>query len=289
MSRKGCGCGQGATSKDNTPTTSTSAAICIVWETSTNPGHTSKPVKWLADHLVDCIVLFSENKSIPWLEGRALGKMKVEICTVITKVIFKDNSDWAETFRDHPTKFSKGIQDRLGTLKKSYRKQAVKFTQTGNRVRLDAEEAVETEFLWYSNLHSLWRGIPSYTPKVIVDSTPGASRGMQVLALVQPKSAPSVTTASDAPTATPTTSQGVPPPPSVPPSASPLPAPLLSHPPSLSHHVHPSSHHRHPPQWAKTRESSTLSHSHGTMLTLIPLLIIYGFANETTALLMKQP
>ncbi|KIK83853.1 hypothetical protein PAXRUDRAFT_152985 [Paxillus rubicundulus Ve08.2h10] len=124
----------------------------------TNPGHTSELVKWLINHPVDCIVLFSENKSAPQLEGRALGKMKVEICMDIAKVIFKDNGDWAETFKDHPA---------VGNLKKSYCKQAVKFTQTGNGVMLDAEghtnllQAVEKEFPWYSDLHRLWRGIVS--------------------------------------------------------------------------------------------------------------------------------
>ncbi|KIK74011.1 hypothetical protein PAXRUDRAFT_176915, partial [Paxillus rubicundulus Ve08.2h10] len=220
------------TLKDDTPTASTSVAICVIWEMPTNPGHTSKLVKWLVDHLVDCIMLFSENKSTPRPEGRALGKMKVEICMVITEVIFKDDGDWVETFKDHPVKFSKAIQDRLGTLKKSYHEQAVKFTQTGNGVMLDAEEAVENKFLWYSDLHSLWRGIPSYTPKAIVNSMPGASHGMQLLALVQPKSAPSATTTSDTPAETPTASQGVPPPPSGPPSASPPSGPP-SAPPSV--------------------------------------------------------
>ncbi|KIK71812.1 hypothetical protein PAXRUDRAFT_22801 [Paxillus rubicundulus Ve08.2h10] len=114
MSGKGHGRGQGATLKDDTPAASTSAAIHVVWETPTNPGHTSKLVKWLVDHPVDCIVLFSENKSAPRLEGRASGKTKVEICTVIDEVIFKDDGDWAETFKDHPAKFSKAVQDRLG-------------------------------------------------------------------------------------------------------------------------------------------------------------------------------
>ncbi|KIK82108.1 hypothetical protein PAXRUDRAFT_77678, partial [Paxillus rubicundulus Ve08.2h10] len=147
------------------------------------PGHTSKLVKWLVDHPVDCIVLFSENKSTPQLEGRASGKTKVEICTVITEVIFKDDGNWAETFKDHPE-----------NLKKSYCEQVVKFTHTGNRVVLDPEGhmnllwAVEKEFPWYSNLHRLWRGIPLYTPKAIVNSMPGASCGMQLLALVQSKS-----------------------------------------------------------------------------------------------------
>ncbi|KIK72832.1 hypothetical protein PAXRUDRAFT_21532 [Paxillus rubicundulus Ve08.2h10] len=60
---------------------------------------------------------------------------------------------------------------------------------------------------------------------------PGASHGTQLLALVQPKSAPSTTTASDAPAATPTTSQGVPPPPSGPPSA----PPSIPEPPQVIH------------------------------------------------------
>ncbi|KIK72595.1 hypothetical protein PAXRUDRAFT_172689 [Paxillus rubicundulus Ve08.2h10] len=114
MSGKGHGCGRGATSKDDTPASSTSAAICVIWETPMNPGHTSKLVKWLINHPVDCIMLFSENKSAPRLEGSASGKMKVEICTVITKVIFKDDGNWAETFKDHHAKFSKAIQDQLG-------------------------------------------------------------------------------------------------------------------------------------------------------------------------------
>ncbi|KIK72070.1 hypothetical protein PAXRUDRAFT_22440 [Paxillus rubicundulus Ve08.2h10] len=104
---------------------------------------------------------------------------------------------------------------------------------------LDAEghanllQAVEKEFPWYSDLHSLWRGILLYTPKAIVNSMPGASHGMQLLALVQPKSAPSATTALDAPTATPTASQGVPPPPSGPPSAPPSAPPSVPEPPQV--------------------------------------------------------
>ncbi|KIK72693.1 hypothetical protein PAXRUDRAFT_21687 [Paxillus rubicundulus Ve08.2h10] len=58
---------------------------------------------------------------------------------VIAEVIFKDDGDWVETFKDHPAKFSKAIQDQLGILKKSYCKQVVKFMQTGNGVMLDAE------------------------------------------------------------------------------------------------------------------------------------------------------
>ncbi|KIK74280.1 hypothetical protein PAXRUDRAFT_20038 [Paxillus rubicundulus Ve08.2h10] len=115
MSGKGCGHGRGATLKDDTPAASTGVAIHVVWETPMNPGHTSKPVKWLVDPPVDCTMLFSENKSTPRPEGRASGKTKVEIFTVIAEVTFKDDSDWVETFKDHPMKFSKAVQYQLGT------------------------------------------------------------------------------------------------------------------------------------------------------------------------------
>ncbi|KAF9222990.1 hypothetical protein BS17DRAFT_818312 [Gyrodon lividus] len=57
-------------------------------------------------------------------------------------------------------------------------------------------EAVEKEFPWYSDLHGLWKGIPSYTPKSIVNSTPGVSRGTQLLTLVQPKNSPVASSSS---------------------------------------------------------------------------------------------
>ncbi|KAF9234059.1 hypothetical protein BU15DRAFT_79468 [Melanogaster broomeanus] len=187
MSVRGRGRGRGST-KDETTTN-----FRIVWETATNAGRTSKMVKWLVDHPVDCIVLFSEDKSTPCPEGRASGRTKLEICAVIASLVFKDDEDFAPLFVLHAAKFAKAVQDRLGTLKKGYREQAVKFKQTGNGIAPDSEghsnllQAVKKEFPWYSDLHSLWGGISSYTPKAVITSTPGASRGTQLLALVQKK------------------------------------------------------------------------------------------------------
>ncbi|KIJ05064.1 hypothetical protein PAXINDRAFT_159169 [Paxillus involutus ATCC 200175] len=150
-------------------------------------------VKWLVDHPVDCIVLFSEDKSTPRPEGWASGRTKLEICAVIAELVFKDDEDYGLLLTSHAAKFAKAVQDRLATLKKAYREQAVKFTQTGNGITPDTEghsnllQAVEKGFPWYSDLHSLWRGIPSYTPKAVINSVPGASRGAQLLARVQNK------------------------------------------------------------------------------------------------------
>ncbi|KIK95825.1 hypothetical protein PAXRUDRAFT_139847, partial [Paxillus rubicundulus Ve08.2h10] len=142
----------------------------IVWETATNTGCTSKMVKWLVDHPVDCIVLFSEDKSTPCPEGRASGRTKLEICAVIAELIFKDDQDYALLFALHAAKICQSC----------YHEQAVKFTQTGNGIAPDAEghsnllQAVKKEFPWYSDLHSLWGGISSYTPKALINSVPGA-------------------------------------------------------------------------------------------------------------------
>ncbi|KIK78834.1 hypothetical protein PAXRUDRAFT_162950, partial [Paxillus rubicundulus Ve08.2h10] len=130
---------------------------------------TSKMVKWLVDHPVNCIVLFSEDKSAPRPEGHASGRTKLEICAVITELVFKDDEDFAPL------------------LKKGYCKQAVKFMQTGNGIVPDLEGH---KFPWYSDLHSLWGGIPSYTPKTVATSTPGASQGTQLLALIQKRTRP---------------------------------------------------------------------------------------------------
>lgn len=103
------GRGRGSTKDDTT------ANFCIVWETATNTGRTSKMVKWLVDHPVDCIVLFSEDKSTPRPEGWASGRTKLEICAVIAELVFKDDEDYGLLLTSHAAKFAKAVQDRLVT------------------------------------------------------------------------------------------------------------------------------------------------------------------------------
>ncbi|KIK81383.1 hypothetical protein PAXRUDRAFT_808108, partial [Paxillus rubicundulus Ve08.2h10] len=105
----------------------------IVWETTTNTGCTSKIVKWLVDHPVYCIVLFSEDKSTPCPEGWASGRTKLEICTFITELVFKDDKDY------RLCKLLTLHSNVLPRLKKAYHKQAVKFMQTGNGIAPDSE------------------------------------------------------------------------------------------------------------------------------------------------------
>ncbi|KAF9226100.1 hypothetical protein BS17DRAFT_765175 [Gyrodon lividus] len=161
MSGQGCGHGQSSTnSKDEATTTH----FQIIWGTATNTSHTSKMVKWLVDHPIDCIVLFSKDKSTPWPEGQASARTKLEICAIVADLVFKNDKEYGLLFAMHTAKFAKAIQDHLGIY-----------------------EVVEKGFLWYSDLLSLWWGIPSYTPKAVINSTPGASWGTQLLTLIQNK------------------------------------------------------------------------------------------------------
>ncbi|KIK77758.1 hypothetical protein PAXRUDRAFT_165809 [Paxillus rubicundulus Ve08.2h10] len=155
-------------------------------------GHTSKLVRWLVDHPVDCVILFSEDKGAPHPEGRASGKTKQEIYSVIARIVFEKDDEYGKVFKSHPTKFTDAVQNRLTILKKKYRDQACKFHQMGNGVAPkeisegDAEynnllgtfwsttstmsvnsraDAVLMDFPWFSDLHGLWKGIPLFSPQ----------------------------------------------------------------------------------------------------------------------------
>ncbi|KIK76535.1 hypothetical protein PAXRUDRAFT_781397 [Paxillus rubicundulus Ve08.2h10] len=78
-------------------------------------GCTSKLVMWLIYHPVNCIVLFSDDKSTSCPQGEPSGRTKQKICPVIAEVIFKDYTDWGQAFNTYPAKFAKVIQDLLGT------------------------------------------------------------------------------------------------------------------------------------------------------------------------------
>ncbi|KIK76746.1 hypothetical protein PAXRUDRAFT_90338, partial [Paxillus rubicundulus Ve08.2h10] len=158
-----------------------------------------KLVRWLVDHPVDCVILFSEDKGAPRPEGQASGKTKQEIYSVIAWIVFEKDDKYGKVFESHPTKFTDAVQNRLTTLKKMYRDQAHKFHQTGNGVAPkeisegDAEynnllDAVLTDFPWFSDLYGLWKGIPSFSPKAAITATPGLRRGAQLLSIIKMKS-----------------------------------------------------------------------------------------------------
>ncbi|KAF9218319.1 hypothetical protein BS17DRAFT_770768 [Gyrodon lividus] len=83
-------------------------------------------VKWLVDHPIDCIMLFHEDRSTPHPEGQASGRTKLEICAIVSELVFKDDEEYAPLFATHAAKFAKAIQDHLGILTLT----CINFTQT---------------------------------------------------------------------------------------------------------------------------------------------------------------
>ncbi|KIK72942.1 hypothetical protein PAXRUDRAFT_796728, partial [Paxillus rubicundulus Ve08.2h10] len=155
------------------------------------------------------------DKSTPRPQGQPSGSNKQEIYGVIAKIVFDGDPEYGGLFTSQPTKFSESpslclhfsCSPALCSLKRLYRDQAKKFQQTGNGVAPtgisegDLEynnllESVLGDFPWYTDLHGLWKGIPSISPKAAINSTPGISRGAQLLSIVKKTS---TATASDSP------------------------------------------------------------------------------------------
>ncbi|KAF8835632.1 hypothetical protein BDN67DRAFT_984497, partial [Paxillus ammoniavirescens] len=191
---RGVGSGSGGPAVAESSTGS-SGQLRVHWKTMMVSGHTSKLVRWLADHPVDYVVLFSGDKGAPRPEGRA-----------------SESIGDIGTFPLPP--FTYSITRLRYSLKKKYCDQARKFHQTGNGVAPkeisegDAEynnllgtffsttsttsvnsraDAVLADFPWFSDLHGLWKGIPLFSPKAAITATPSVRHGAQLLSIIKTK------------------------------------------------------------------------------------------------------
>ncbi|KIK14354.1 hypothetical protein PISMIDRAFT_117199 [Pisolithus microcarpus 441] len=161
-------------------------------------------VKWLVDHPADCVMLFSEDKNAPKSHGRP-HSTKLDVYGAIADAVFKDDTKYATSYVSTPNKFRDSVAHRLEHLKSKYREYAARFVQTGNGIDHRVLETgpaydnvlqrVLSEFPWFSDLHGLWRAIPSYSAKPVT-SVPGVCRGTQLLSLIQKPMAADTTTDS---------------------------------------------------------------------------------------------
>ncbi|KAI6033519.1 hypothetical protein BKA83DRAFT_4043072, partial [Pisolithus microcarpus] len=161
--------GSGRESLGNNPT------LRIQWE-SGGVERTSKMVKWLVDHPADCVMLFSEDKNAPKSHGRP-HSTKLDVYGAIADAVFKDDTKYATSYVSTPNKFRDSVTHRLEHLKSKYREYAARFVQTGNGIDHRVLETgpaydnvlqrVLSEFPWFSDLHGLWRAIPSYSAKPV--------------------------------------------------------------------------------------------------------------------------
>ncbi|KAI6100711.1 hypothetical protein EDD17DRAFT_1766862 [Pisolithus thermaeus] len=147
-------------------------------------------------------VLFSEDKNAPKPHGRP-HSTKLDVYGAIADAMFKDDVKYADSYVSTPHKFHDSVAHRLEHLKSKYHEYAAWFVQTGNGVDhciLGTGPAYDNilEFPWFSDLHGLWRAIPSYSAKPIT-STPGIQCDAQLLSLVQKSVAMDIATSPPLP------------------------------------------------------------------------------------------
>ncbi|KAI6114294.1 hypothetical protein F5141DRAFT_1213448 [Pisolithus sp. B1] len=183
-------------------------------------------------------VLFSEDKNAPKPHGRP-HSTKSDVYGAIADAMFKDDVKYADSYVSTPHKFHDSVAHHLEHLKSKYHEYAAWFVQTGN-------EHVLSEFPWFSDLHGLWRAIPSYSAKPIT-SAPGIQCDAQLLSLVQKSVAMDIATSPPLPL---TLTHAVGPMQLPSPNYNPLPTSTLSHPavPSM-HQLAPPSHRSAPPSF----------------------------------------
>ncbi|KAI6112544.1 hypothetical protein F5141DRAFT_1062962 [Pisolithus sp. B1] len=120
-----------------------------------------------------------EDKNAPKPHGRP-HSTKSDVYSAIADAVFKDDVKYADSYISTPHKFCDSVAHHLEHLKSKYREYAAR------------------EFPWFSDLHGLWRAIPSYSAKPIT-STPRIQHGAQLLSLVQKSVATDITTSPPLP------------------------------------------------------------------------------------------
>ncbi|KAF9236800.1 hypothetical protein BU15DRAFT_76633 [Melanogaster broomeanus] len=162
------------------------------------PARTDCLLDYLLKHPADCHVLFHDkhtgtSTSVLPSDARPSGRSKKDVQAVIAKYVFEHDSVYGEAYKANPDKFQVCVGNRLGTLKTSYRKYCNRFKQLGEGINpgdpryANLLEAVTTEFPYFSDLDSLWRGNPSYDAN-LVSSAPNKNHAQDFLLAVGKKS-----------------------------------------------------------------------------------------------------
>ncbi|KAG1809036.1 hypothetical protein EV424DRAFT_1543181 [Suillus variegatus] len=184
--RRGRG-GGGGNIQDSSPAT-------ISWHNV--PMRTNKLVNFLVEHPPDCAILFAteSKKSSNYHAdlGRASGKDKGEIYSVIAKVIFHDDATYGSWYATNPIKFRDSVANRIASLRTKFRDIRAEFESTGaGIVPIDSETSdnlhrkIEKEFPWYNDLYRIWGSNPSFSAKTS-SSKPGADHAGDLFALTRP-------------------------------------------------------------------------------------------------------
>ncbi|KAG1884307.1 hypothetical protein F4604DRAFT_1919454 [Suillus subluteus] len=184
----GGGGGGGTNTQDLSPAT-------ISWHNV--PMRTNKLVDYLVDHPPDCAILFAtetSKKSSNYQAdlGRASGKDKGEIHSVIANYIFHNDATYGSWYATNPVKFRDSVANRITFLRNKFRDIRAEFESTGaGIVPIDSETSdnlhrkIEKEFPWYNDLYRIWGSNPSFSAKTS-SSKPGADHAGDLFTLTRP-------------------------------------------------------------------------------------------------------
>ncbi|KIK91274.1 hypothetical protein PAXRUDRAFT_76891, partial [Paxillus rubicundulus Ve08.2h10] len=173
----------------------------IYWDVA----HTDTLVEYLLTHPADCCILFSD-KNIGNLTSqpketttKPSGHTKRDIHAIIAKAIFEGDLTYGGGYNKIPDKLQVSVDvvnSQTDSLKSTYWKHYGIFKQSGGGVvpshpqypnLLDTFtwlSMIIAEFPYYEDLHSLWKGDPSYSPNVI-SSEPKKNHAGGSLSLVK--------------------------------------------------------------------------------------------------------
>ncbi|KIJ58649.1 hypothetical protein HYDPIDRAFT_33975 [Hydnomerulius pinastri MD-312] len=120
------------------------------------------------------------------------GRNKKDVVAVIAEHIFEDDPVYSTLYASDPGKLATSVTNRLTMLKNKYREQRARFSKTGSGVTPDGPAPnlladVLRVFPYYSDLDSIWRGIPSFDSPLL-SSQPNVKHAEYFLSLVQKRS-----------------------------------------------------------------------------------------------------
>ncbi|KAG1888048.1 hypothetical protein F4604DRAFT_1915942 [Suillus subluteus] len=191
------GRGKGRTSQGHlTASTGTSgqdqthpSKFTVQWQA--DPQCTEKVMEYLCAHTADCHVLFYLDNKSHANGDHPSAKGKLSICQIITKHVFKKDSEYSNHYHHEPEKFCDSMDSHISGLGKTYCKFHDKLHSMGagvtpfNEMTLtNLHMQIMEEFCWYDDLASILGGNPAVSLKTIL-SVPGADHAANYFSLVQ--------------------------------------------------------------------------------------------------------
>ncbi|KAG1884366.1 hypothetical protein F4604DRAFT_1919541 [Suillus subluteus] len=176
----------------NSPAVAPGPKMSIQWQSET--ALTDALVNYLTTHSPECRILFySEGKKkMVDADDNPMSKDKGDVHGAIAKLLFANHIKYGAVYDQNQKKFRNSVSNQISALRTKYKKHKTRFNATGTGVMpLDGQsvqnllELIHADFLWYSDLDSIWHNNPSMVAKTYL-SQPGVDHAAALYSLVQP-------------------------------------------------------------------------------------------------------